>query len=100
MWLSDPDGPAWRFAGRASSPLLELDDLFPCGPVDIEPERPDLRLQRGLGVGVAVDKEDAARTPLRLRQPTDPVEQLVLVGVRREAADRLDLAANIQLLAV
>ena len=64
-----------------------------------KPERRDLRRDRGLRIGVAVDDEDAsreARVAVPLADGTrEPVEQLGLVGVRREAADRADLAAHV-----
>src|SRR5690242_2158870 len=53
---------------------VELDGLLRRRPMDVQPQRADLWLQRGLRVGLAVDEEDAPRTTFRLREPADPIE--------------------------
>ncbi len=70
-----------------------------------EAERLDLRLDRDLRLGIAVDEEDGfreARRPGRLAvgEMAQPIEQLGLVRVGGEAADRADLAADLARLAV
>src|SRR5262245_22325074 len=94
--------------GASSGPReasIELDDFPPVRDLRVEAERPDLRLDRDLGIRVAVDEEHPTRVagvarPLALGEVPQPCEELVLVGVGREAADRSDLTANATLLAV
>ena len=66
----------------------------------LEAERPDPGQEGLLGVRVAVHQEDPARESRIARPPPaaevgEPVEQLRLIGVGREAADRADLAADL-----
>ena len=63
--------------------------------LDAESERVDLRCDRGLCIGITVHGEHASRTAPALREVAQPVQELGLVGVRREAADRADLAAHV-----
>ena len=85
---------------------VELDPLVPVRDVRREAERLDLGLQGDLGVRVAVDEEDPARIarhrPAACPSPNSPSQSSSsrLVGVRREAADRPDLAAHLAGLAV
>ena len=72
---------------------------MPMRDVGRKPQVADLRLEEDLGLGIAVDEEDPARIPgparsLARRKMTEPGEQLALVRVRREAADRSDLASD------
>src|SRR6185436_18859264 len=73
--------------------------------VHLEPKRFDLWPDGELRLGVAVDEEDGARIAggpglLAGREVAQPVEQLRLVGVRREAADRADAALDLARLPV
>src|SRR5262245_60782560 len=90
---------------RAGDRLVELDHLPPVRDLRLEVERLDLRLDRDLGLGVAVDEEHASREsrcpgPFAVPEVRQPIEQLALVGVGREPADRPDLATDLAHLAV
>src|SRR5439155_7983657 len=77
--------------------LGELDGLAPCRNRRREAERADLRLESGLRGGIAVDDEGRARF---LGEVAEPGEELGLVGVRGESADRAHLAVDIEFLPV
>src|SRR6266550_6044957 len=101
-----PDGPpVARDATGVESASVERHCLAPVGDVRVEAERTHFRFDGDLGLSVAVDEEDASReagTPLlfALGEVAEPVQQLGLVGMGREAADRADPAAYVAVLAV
>src|SRR5690349_2333573 len=77
-------------AGERHSVSVEGDALVPVRDVGREPERAHLRLERDLRLRVAVDEEDAPRITgcarlLAVDEPPEPIEQLALVGMGREA---------------
>src|SRR5512138_964554 len=61
----------------------------------VQAERAHLSLERRLGGRIAVDDEDLLRPPRAAAEAADPLEELALVGVRREPADRADAAAHV-----
>src|SRR5436190_13467777 len=84
---------------------VETHPLVPMRNMGGEAELADLRLERELALRIAMDQEDATRVariarPLAGGEVAEPIEQLALVGVRREPADRTDLAAHAPDLAV
>src|SRR5687768_8572049 len=95
-----PPGPL-----RMGPPLLQDDGFVPPRDVRFVAERAHLGLERLLRLGLAVDQEDPpgkagiTRSPA-LAEGAKPVEELWLVGVGREAADRADPAANVHLPAI
>src|SRR5262245_60783083 len=101
-----PDGlprPAARDSRARRS--RQRDAFVPARDVGLEAERAHLRFEGDLGLGVAVDEEDKARKSCLAGSPAareigEPGEQLRLVGVGREAADRADLTAHLAILAV
>src|SRR4051812_8733192 len=95
-----------RIGTSARSPgSVERDALVPVRHVDLEPECLDLRREGGLGLRVTVDQEDGPREAIAARfasrgEAPEPVQELRLVGVGGEAADRADPAADLADLAV
>src|SRR4051812_4328213 len=82
---------------RRRSPSVERYRFVPLRDLHGEAQGLDLRGQRALRLGIAVDDEHLAREArvaglLATAEIADPVEQLRLVGMRRKAADRPDLA--------
>src|SRR5688572_12415282 len=98
-------GPAWSAVARPGLKSVERDPLVPVRDVGGQSERADLGLQGDLRVGIAVDEEHPARVAsitrsLALDESAQPAEQLGLVGMGGEAADRADLAAYRPLLPI
>src|SRR5258705_8679964 len=96
------DAPSRHGPSEATS--VERHALSPVRDVRLEAERLHLRLDRELGLRVTMDQEHAAREAGRARslplaEVGQPGEQLALVGVGGEAADRADATANLALLA-
>src|SRR3989442_9611888 len=81
-----------RSSPRQVYHLVELDGLPPRWDARGEAQLLHLRLERSLRRGIAVDDE---RRPRLLREVPKPREELRLVRVRGEAADRADLAADL-----
>src|SRR3989442_4164297 len=77
--------------------LRELDGLAPCRNCRGEAEGADLRLKRGLCCRVAVHAECLTRL---LGEVAQPCEELGLVGMCGESADRTHLAMDLEVLTV
>src|SRR5439155_14783812 len=87
-------------AAREGSGSTERHDLAPARDPRREAEGLDLRLHHDLGPRIAVDEEDRSgdagdARPTTVDKVPEPVEQSALVGMRAEAADRADLAADL-----
>src|SRR3954451_4560696 len=79
---------------------VERDPFVPVRDVGGETELADLGFERDLRLRVAMDEEHAARIAsvaraLAVGEGAEPVEQLALVGVSRETADRTGLAPDL-----
>src|SRR5262245_26061269 len=91
--------------GRTGGASGQRDAFPPVRDVDGESSADDLRGDGELRIRVAMDEEDRLRVARRPRlaaggEVAEPLEELALVRMRGEAADRLDLAADLPDLAV
>src|SRR5439155_26649693 len=80
-----------------SGPLRQLDGLAPRRNRRCEAEGADFRLEGRLCRGIAMHDESRARL---LGEVAQPGEELRLVGVCGESADRANLAADLEVLRV